>query len=141
MKYPRLPKVADKRTVLMEWEISEMIDLRNRGFSSRRIGAMYSVSKTIVLYHTNDDAYREKVNKKRYSLVKQRVKVDKNYKSKRSEQKKASIKSILKRSEPHRKFKGKATYKWKKKKRATDPEFKKKDNEQSLKSYHKTKLP
>ena len=137
LEYPRLPVEQDRRRVLTEREILEMKELRSQGFSSRRIAEMYFVSKTIVLYHTNDDAYREKVNKKRYSIIKQKEKTSKVYKEARAEGKREWQKSVLKRSEAKRKYKGKKTYQWKKKKRNTDTDFRKKDNEQSLKSYHK----
>ena len=68
-KYPGLPRELDRRRVLTEREISEMRDLRNQGLSSRAIAANYAVSKTIVLYWTNDEAYREKVNAKRYEAI------------------------------------------------------------------------
>ena len=137
LEYPRLPVEQDRRRVLTEREILEMQELRSQGFSSRRIAAMYFVSKTIVLYHTNDDEYREKVNKKRYAIIKQKEKVSKVYREERKEAKREWQKSALKRSEAKRKYKGKKTYQWKKKKRNTDIDFRKKDNEQSLRSYHK----
>lgn len=49
-------------------------------------------------------------------------------------------KDILKRSEPKRKYKGKATYKWKKKKYHSDPEFRAKQIKQSMESYYRKKL-
>ena len=137
MEYPRLPHEFDRRRVLTEREIIEIKELRLQGYSSRKIGEMYAVSKTIVLYHTNDDAYRERVNKKRYSLIKQKEKTSKIYKEKRKEEKREWQKSVLKRSEPKRKYKGKATYKWKKKKLQTDADFKNKTNEQARNAYYK----
>lgn len=137
LEYPRLPVEQDRRRVLTEREILEMKELRSQGFSSRRIAAMYFVSKTIVLYHTNDDDYREKVNKKRYAIIKQKEKSSKVYKEARAEGKREWQKSVLKRSDEKKKYKGKMSYKWKKKKRSTDTEFRKKDNEQALKAYHK----
>lgn len=140
IEYPRIPFELDRRRVLTEREILEMKDLRNAGFSSRRIAAMYYVSKTIVLYHTNDDGYREKVNKKRYERIKQAENASKLYKQKRNEEKRENWKSILKRSEAARKYKGKMSYQWKKKRLATDPDFKAKTNQQALNAYHRKRL-
>ena len=136
-KYPGLPRELDRRRVLTEREIAEMRDLRNQGLSSRAIAANYAVSKTIVIYWTNDEAYREKVNAKRYAAIAARCKRDPAYKKHRKELNKASNKSNIKRSEAIRKFKGKATYKWKKKKLKTNDDFRKKTNEQALSSYHR----
>lgn len=137
LKYPRLPKEMDRRRILTDREILEMRELRLQGLSSRRIAAMYFVSKTIVLYHTNDDEYRERVNKKRYASILAKEKENLNYKKLRKEQKRENRKSVLKRSEAIRKYKGKATYKWKKKRLRADEDFRKKINEQSLKRYYK----
>jgi len=57
------------------------------------------------------------------------------FKAKRHEEKRQWQKDILKRSEPKRKYKGKVTYKWKKKKYHTDPEFKAKTRKQAIESY------
>jgi len=122
---------------LTEREIAEMRALRNQGLSSRAIAANYAVSKTIVLYWTNDDAYREKVNTKRYAAIAARCKRDPGYKKHRKKLNKASLKSNIKRSEAIRKFKGKSTYKWKKKKLKTNEDFRKKTNEQALGAYHR----
>jgi hypothetical protein len=136
-KYPGLPRELDRRRVLTEREIAEMRDLRNQGLSSRAIAANYAVSKTIVLYWTNDETYREKVNAKRYEAIAARCKRDPCYKKHRKELSRASLKSNIKRSEAIRKFKGKATYKWKKKKLKTNEDFRKKTNEQALNAYHR----
>ena len=139
-KYPGLPRELDRRRVLTDREIAEMRDLRNQGLSSRAIAANYAVSKTIVLYWTNDEAYREKVNAKRYAAIAARCKKDPAYKKHRRELSKASLKSNIKRCEAIKKFKGKATYKWKKKRLQTDEAFKKKTNEQALAGYHRKQL-
>ncbi len=139
LKYPGLPRELDRRRVLTEREITEMRDLRAVGYVSRKIAEMYAVSKTIVLYWTNDDAYREWVNKKRYERISERERNEPDYKKERGEGKKASYKSNLKRCEAIRKYKGKATYKWKKKKLKADEAFRKKTNEQSLSAYHRKK--
>lgn len=140
LPYPKLPRGLDRRIVLTEREIAEMRDLRNAGYSSRCIAALYFVSKTIVLYWTNDDAYREGVNKKRYQLNKSRIKRDGGFKKQNDEAKKDSYKRGLKVSDAKRKYKGKATYKWKKSKLKYDPKFKEKTNQQALSLYHKKKI-
>lgn len=140
MKYPGLPRELDRRRVLTESEISEMRTLRESGFGSRKIGEMYAISKTTVLYWTNDDSYRDKVNNKRYQLIKAREKGDINYKTLRAEQKRENVKSLVKRSDAIKKFKGKQTYKWKKNKLNSDNKFRDKTNQQALSAYHRKKL-
>ncbi len=137
--YPRLPPELDRRRVLTEREIAEMKELRQQGYTSRRLAEMYAVSKTIVLYHTNDEAYREKVNKKRYERIKQREKSEPKYKEFRKEGKREGSKSVLKRNDAGKKYKGKMTYKWKKKKLQSDADYKKRTNQQAINSYHKNK--
>lgn len=137
MEYPKLPIEQDRRRVLLPREIEEMKQLRLQKYSSRKIGEMYGVSHTIVLYHTGTDEYREKRNKARYARIKQLEKEDPEYKAQRKEQKKENAKDLLKRCEDKRKWKGKANYKWKKSKRNNDAAFKKKQNEQAKEAYHK----
>ncbi len=137
--YPRIAFDKDRRRVLTEREILEMRQLRNEGYASRRIAQMYAISKTAVLYHTGNDEYRERVNKKRYELLKAQEKRDILFKKKRKIQKKENAKDLLKRDEAKRKYKGKATYKWKKKKYHSNKDFADKTKQQSLKNYHKKK--
>lgn len=137
MEYPRLPPELDRRRVLTETEKMQMIELRNSGLSSRALAATYGVSKSIVLYWTNGADYRVRKNKERYSLIKQKEKQSPAYKEKRKEESREWKKEIINRYEPKKRYKHKQTYKSKKKRLQSDPEYRKKINEESLKRYHK----
>lgn len=133
--YPKLPASEDRRKVLTPEQIDEVIALYDSGMTSRKIAAMFGVSKTTILYHCKSGIDKEKLNRKRYELLCLQEKRDPTFKAKRHEEKLQWQKDILKRSEPKRKYKGKATYKWKKKKYHSDPEFKAKTIKQSMESY------
>jgi DNA-binding CsgD family transcriptional regulator len=133
--YPRLPASEDRRRVLTSEQIDEIISLYDSGMTSRKIASMFGVSKTTILYHCKSGLDKEKLNRKRYELLCLQEKRDPAFKAKRHEEKMQWQKDILKRSEPKRKYKGKATYKWKKKKYHTDPEFRAKTRKQAIDSY------
>lgn len=120
-------------------QINEMIALHDSGMSYRKIGAMFEVSKTIVRYHCMSEIDRDKLNHNRYELLKLQEKRDKNFKEQRKEKKREFQKDILKRSEAKRKYKGKATYKWKKKKYHSDEKFKLKTQKQAKETYERRK--
>jgi hypothetical protein len=132
MKYPRLPIEEDKRRKLTMEQIDEMISLHDSGMSYRKIGAMFEVSKTLVRYHCLSGIERDKLNHKRYELLKLQEKRDENFKEKRKEEKLQWQKDSLKRSEAKKKYKGKMTYKSKKKRYHTDEEFKTKTKKQAM---------
>ena len=137
MIYPRLPIEQDQRRKLTMEQIDEMIALHDGGMSYRKIGAMFEVSKTIVRYHCVSGIDRDKLNHKRYELLKLQEKRDQNFKEQRKEEKLQWQKDVLKRSEAKRKYKGKATYKWKKKKYHTDEKFKLKTRKQAMETYER----
>lgn len=120
-------------------QIDEMIALHDGGMSYRKIGAMFEVSKTIVRYHCISGIKRDKLNQKRYELLKLQEKRDEDFKKKRSEEKLQWQKDSLTRSEAKRKYKGKVTYKWKKKKYHADENFKSRTQKQARESYHHNK--
>lgn len=138
--YPKLPASEDKRRVLTAEQIDEIIALYDGGMTSRKIASMFGVSKTTILYHCKSGIDKENLNRKRYELLCAQEKRDPTFKAKRHEEKMQWQKDILKRSEPKRKYKGKATYKWKKKKYHTDPEFKTKTRKQAMESYYRNKI-
>ena len=135
--YPRLPASEDKRRVLTPEQIDEIIFLSDSGMASRKIASMFGVSKTTILYHCKSGIDKDKLNRKRYELLCLQEKRDPSFKVKRHEERMQWQKDILKRSEAKRKYKGKATYKWKKKKYHTDPAFKEKTINQAMDSYFK----
>lgn len=138
--YPRLPASEDKRRILTPEQIDEIIALYDSGMTSRKIASIYGVSKTTILYHCKSGIDKDKMNRKRYELLCLQEKRDPAFKAKRHEEKMQWQKDILKRSEPKRKYKGKATYKWKKKKYHSNPEFRAKQIKQNMESYYRKKL-
>jgi len=139
MKYPRYSENEDRRRKLTNEQIDEIKELYNSGMSSRKIAAIYEVSKTIILYHCKSGIEKERVNNKRYELIKQQEKRNPSFKKLRQDSKRDFIKDKLRRSDEMKKYKGKVTYEWKKNKLKTDEEFKKKYNKKELERYHRNK--
>lgn len=135
MQYPKLPAEEDKRRKLSSEQVEAMKQMREDGMSYRAIAAIFDVSKTTVSYHCSDQDRRDEINKKRYELLCEQEKRDPEFKSRRDVKKQKDNAELLKRSSAKRKYKGKATYRWKKKKYASDLEFKEKVKKQARKAY------
>ena len=136
MKYPRLPFELDKRRKLTLEQINKIQELRQRGYSYRKLGRIFNISKNTVHYHC-DILFREKLNKQRYLLLKKQRQENPKW---AKEQRKKINKQFLQNTkiyEPQRIFKGKNTYKWKKKKYHNDSIFREKTKKQARENYRK----
>lgn len=136
IKYPKLPRELDNRFVLSLGDIKEIKRLKNLGFSSRELGRKFNVSHTTIRYYTVKNL-ADRLNKQRYQEIKNRVAVDSKFSKKHKDAKKKSYKKGLKEMEERRIYKGRMTYKWKKKKYHTDKKFREKTKLQAIKNYHK----
>jgi len=137
MIYPRLKHEEDRRRKLSLKQIDEIIELHAEGMSYRKIAEIYPVSKTAIRYYCVNEDVRDKMNKDRYKLLVAQENRDSEFKKKRHQDKMDSHKDLLKRSAAKRKYKGEATYKWKKKKYHTDEVFRKKTLEQASRRYYR----
>lgn len=138
MKYPKLPHHLDRRKKLLPEEITEIREL-SKTESQRELAKMFGVSKTTIRYYQLNEKDKAELNKKRYKrLVEVRL-FDKEAEQKHRQAKiKAYIegyKKFSKRAE----YKGKETYKWKKKKYHSDEVFKEKVKQQAREAYYKAK--
>lgn len=129
--------------VLTQEEIKEIKRLRKEGWSQRELGRKFEVSKTTVRYYTVE-GLAEKLNKKRYQEIKNRAVIDPQFAKKHKEAKRKAYKEGLKKLKARKIYKGKQTYKWKKKKYHTDKEFREKTKKQARENYFRRmalKLP
>ncbi len=138
MKYPKLPRELDKRFVLSLEDIKEIKRLNKEGFSTRELGRKFNVSHTTIRYYIVK-GLAEKLNKKRYQEIKNRIATDPLFAKKHKDAKKTAWKEGLKKLKARRIYKGKQTYKWKKNKYHTNKEFRDKVKKQAMKNYYKRK--
>ena len=85
--YPRLHFSEDKRRILTPEQIDEIISLHDSGMASRKLAAMFGVSKTTILYHCKSGLDKEKLNRKRYDLLLIQAKRDPSFKARQHEEK------------------------------------------------------
>ena len=137
MEYPKLPVEKDRRRKLSLEQIEEMKKMRESGMSYRAVGILFGVSKTAVSYHCSEQAKKDEINQQRYELLKEQEIRDPEFKEKRHREKLKNQAELLERSEEKRKHKSYRTYKWKKKKYHSDPEFREKTKERARQSYFK----
>jgi IS30 family transposase len=139
MKYPRYNKSEDQRVILSDKDIEKIKFLYKNGMSMRSIAKEFNTSHTTISYHVKNQEFRDTLNKKRYQEIKKKINSDPKYKKERKVKNRSFMKNKLKRSPDMKVYKGKITYKWKKKKLIEDEDFKKKTRQQSLNSYYKKK--
>ena len=132
MKYPKLPEELDRRKKLTSEDIEEIRRLYKSGEESHRsLSKLFGVSKTSIRYYLIDDEKRKEINKKRYARLSEVMMFDSE---KREKHQKAKVKSMIEGYQKYdlrREYKGKQTYKWKKKKYHTDEVFREKTKAQS----------
>lgn len=139
MKYPRLPKELDNRRKLTSDQIEVIRKLSSEGWSQRKLAKEFKVSRATIFYHVVDSKKRGEINKHRYEKILEQSMSDPDYVKRKKEQDRKSYKKCLGQCLEKRIYKGKATYKWKKKKYHTDDMFREKTKKQARESYHRNK--
>lgn len=132
MKYPRLPEELDKRRKLTTDDIEEIRRIYKQGSETHRsLAKSFGVSKTIIRYYLIDAEKRKEINKKRYARLFEVMLFDDEKREKHIKGIKKAYKEGYQKYDLRRIYKGKQTYKWKKKKYHTDEEFRNKTREQA----------
>ena len=136
--YPGVPTELDKRRKLTPEQIDEIRRLYTTGkWTHRTLGTEFGVSKTMIRYYLIDEDMRKELNQKRYARIADLVSTDPDYAEKRRVQKIKNTVDLMKRTEELKDWKGKQTYKWKKKNYHTNTEFREKTKLQSRESYYR----
>lgn len=66
MKYPRLNPKLDRRRKLMPWQILLIRRLKNIGLSTIYLAKAFNVSKTLILYYTNEEVRKKVLDRARH---------------------------------------------------------------------------
>ena len=140
MKYPRLPEALDKRRKLTSNQIEVIKKLNGEGWSKRKLAKEFKVSRTIIFYHLVDPEKRKEINRHRNEKIVEQEMFDLDFAKRHRDQTRKSCKECLKKSLEKRIYKGKQTYKWKKKKYHTNEVFREKIKKQARESYYRKKF-